>query len=36
MNWMIQHDMFYKPQLKIVFHDEKKDKTIITTLYEFP
>ena len=38
MNWMIQNDVFYIPQLKIVFHYEKKDKTIITKLYnyEFP
>ena len=38
VKWMIQHDMFlytfYIPQLKIVFHYEKKeDKTIAAKLY---
>ena len=38
MNWMIQNDMFLYITLKKVFHYEKKDKTIITKLYnyEFP
>ena len=36
MNWMIQNDVFYIPQLKIVFHyKKKKDKANITKLYNY-
>ena len=38
MKWWIQNYMYYIPQLKKVFHYEKKRqlKTIITKYYEFP
>ena len=29
MNWMIQNDIFYIPQFKIVFHYEKKTKQLL-------
>ena len=34
MNWMIQNDIFYIPQFKIVFHYEI-DKAIFTKLYNY-